>query len=84
MPRRGSKRKKTRTHADPALQPGEKVPQSLVIRRGELTRNASELVTEIRKMMGPNTATKLKEKRWNQRDSESRGLGYVCLSIVEK
>eukprot|EP00560_Eucampia_antarctica_P006918 CAMPEP_0197823746 /NCGR_PEP_ID=MMETSP1437-20131217/1058_1 /TAXON_ID=49252 ORGANISM="Eucampia antarctica, Strain CCMP1452" /NCGR_SAMPLE_ID=MMETSP1437 /ASSEMBLY_ACC=CAM_ASM_001096 /LENGTH=468 /DNA_ID=CAMNT_0043423057 /DNA_START=70 /DNA_END=1473 /DNA_ORIENTATION=- len=75
MPRKGGRRKKKRTHLVDndndvgALTSQEtlKVPKSLVIRRGRAEAEVIELVTDIRKMMGPYTATNFKEDARNRK-----------------
>ncbi|CAM9864613.1 unnamed protein product [Chrysoparadoxa australica] len=68
MPRRGRKRKKTRTHAlappDGALTE-ERPPQSFVFKKGKVKLHVSELVEEMRRMMEPHTARNLKERKKN-------------------
>jgi ribosome biogenesis protein SSF1/2 len=67
MPRKGGgKRRKRRTHVVPA--PGtavSKSPRSLVFRRGKVPAGVRDLVPDIRRMLMPNTALNLKEKRFN-------------------
>lgn len=67
MPRRaGGKRRKHRTHAVPppgAAQP--KVPRSLVFRRGKVPAGVRDLVPDVRRMLMPNTALNLKERKFN-------------------
>ena len=67
MPRRGRKRKKTRTHvvdADErvtsALRANDelKIPRSLVLRRGKTEGEIGELVADLRRLMRPYTAVK--------------------------
>ena len=76
MPRRGRKRKKTRTHVietderiTSALQSSDelKIPRSLVIRRGKTESELIELVTDIRKLMRPYTALNFKEDATNRK-----------------
>ena len=80
MPRRGGKRKKTRTHAigapDGATVVGkdgkaeglskQDVPRSIVAKVSKVDMKTSELILDMRKLMGPYTATNLKEKRSNR------------------
>lgn len=69
MPRRGRKRKKTRTHVveneavASALSTQEelKVPRSLVVRRGKVESEVVELVHDLRNMMMPHTALNFQE-----------------------
>jgi len=76
MPRRGRKRKKTRTHVQPtderitsALQSSTelKIPRSLIIRRGKTESELIELVNDLRKLMRPYTALNFKEDATNRK-----------------
>ena len=76
MPRRGRKRKKTRTHVQPtderitsALQSSTelKIPRSLIIRRGKTESELIELVNDLRKLMRPYTALNFKEDANNRK-----------------
>jgi ribosome biogenesis protein SSF1/2 len=92
MPRKGGgKRRKRRTHVVPA--PGTAIsaaPRSLVFRRGKIPAGVRELVPDIRRMLMPNTALNLKEKRFNNiRDyvSVSAQLGishFLIFSATER
>eukprot|EP00606_Chrysophyceae_sp_TOSAG23-5_P000965 GSChrysophyteH2.ASY1.ANO1.1045.1 assembled CDS len=79
MPRRGAKRVKTRTHkgSEPegatVLEGGvqtalanDMVPRSIVARSGKVITQVSELIRDMRKLMGPHTTAKLQEKRGNK------------------
>ncbi|EJT46811.1 rRNA binding protein [Trichosporon asahii var. asahii CBS 2479] len=60
----GKRRRKNRTHLK-GPQPGEeadKVPKSFVIKSGNVTKSVGALVRDVRKVMEPNTATRLKER----------------------
>lgn len=68
MPRRGNTRKKRRTHvvedesAKSALvsnDPSQKIPKSVVVRRGKVESEVNELIDDIRRMMMPHTALNL-------------------------
>lgn len=67
MPRRaGGKRRKHRTHSVPA--PGTsvtKVPRTLVFRRGKIPNAVRDLIPDVRRMLMPNTALNLKERKFN-------------------
>ncbi|KAL9183260.1 hypothetical protein ACHAXT_005047 [Thalassiosira profunda] len=76
MPRRGRKRKKTRTHVVEtddrvrgALRSNDesKVPRSLVVRRGKAEPELAELVTDLRNLMRPYTAVNFKEDARNRK-----------------
>lgn len=67
MPKRGRRRKKSRTHVEAeggggaatALSSGDsqsKIPKSLVMRRGKTAQEVGELVTDMRRVMMPYTA----------------------------
>ena len=73
MPRKGSKRKKTRTHALPeqpeavveGLPALDKVPRSICVKSGKVGKHVAELVEEMRGVMEPNTARNLRERSKN-------------------
>jgi ribosome biogenesis protein SSF1/2 len=43
----------------------EKTPKSFVVKTGKVGRTVRELVTDVRDMMEPNTASRLETKRSN-------------------
>ncbi|KAG0292014.1 hypothetical protein BGZ98_002765 [Dissophora globulifera] len=64
----GKGRKKTRTHK---VEEGDnpnapKTPKTFVMRSGEVGHSAMGLVNDIRRVMEPNTATKLRERKNNR------------------
>jgi ribosome biogenesis protein SSF1/2 len=64
MPYKGGRRKKRRTH----VKPGgieEKVPRSLVLRRGRVDVTVTELLADLRQMMMPHTAPRLRVTKGN-------------------
>lgn len=73
MPKKGRKRKKTRTHvvedettATALTSSSNAVPRSMVIRHGSSIKEEPELldlVSDVRGLMSPNTAIKLKERK---------------------
>lgn len=78
MPKRGRRRKKSRTHvalekqenAATALQEENeptKVPKSLVIRRGKTAQEVGDLVEDLRHLMLPYTALHFKEDPKNRK-----------------
>lgn len=77
MPKRGRRRKKTRTHvplekqenAALALEGSEeaKVPKSLVIRRGKTAQEVGDLVEDLRHLMLPYTALYFQEDARNRK-----------------
>ncbi|KAG0007608.1 hypothetical protein BGZ80_004461 [Entomortierella chlamydospora] len=65
----GKARKKSRTHkkADEGENPNApKVPKTFVMRSGEVGHSVMHLVSDIRRLMEPNTATKLRERKNNR------------------
>ncbi|CAD6566431.1 MAG: hypothetical protein TREMPRED_002581 [Tremellales sp. Tagirdzhanova-0007] len=60
----GKRRRKNRTHLKgPAKgETEERVPKSFVIKSGAVTKSLSQLVRDTRKLMEPNTATRLRER----------------------
>mmetsp|Transcript_50045 Transcript_50045/g.106471 ORF Transcript_50045/g.106471 Transcript_50045/m.106471 type:complete len:466 (+) Transcript_50045:91-1488(+) len=76
MPRRGRRRKKTRTHVVEtdervrgSLRSNDelRVPRSLVVRRGKVESELVELVADVRKLMRPYTALNFKEDATNRK-----------------
>eukprot|EP00903_Cladosiphon_okamuranus_P016672 g15373.t1 len=74
MPSKGGRRKKTRTHVvgpppgavgAPETELTEKVPKSFVLRKGKVHSNVSDLAEEMRRVMEPHTARKLRERAKN-------------------
>ena len=70
MPKRGSKRKKTRTQTEipeGAHVPSDSnnVPRSLVVRGSKISSNVHDLILDLRKLMSPNTASNLREQRFD-------------------
>ena len=67
MPKRGSKRKKTKTQNEiVAGRPSEieDVPRSIVVKGSKITSNIQDLILDLRKLMSPNTASNLRETRF--------------------
>ncbi|ORX33629.1 Brix domain-domain-containing protein [Kockovaella imperatae] len=59
-----AKRRKNRTHLKGAAkgEEEENVPKSFVIKSGVVTKSISALVRDVRKLMEPNTASRLRER----------------------
>jgi ribosome biogenesis protein SSF1/2 len=49
-----------------AIPEGPKIPKSFVIRASEMTKSATQLVHDLRRVMEPNTATRLREQKSNK------------------
>ncbi|KAJ2858883.1 rRNA-binding ribosome biosynthesis protein [Coemansia aciculifera] len=62
----GHGRKKKRTHAVPSQEEIEKIPKTLVVKSGSVGRSVGALVSDVRHVMEPNTASKLKERKTNK------------------
>ncbi|KAL4065348.1 Brix domain-containing protein [Scleroderma citrinum] len=63
------RRRKTRTHVKAANAPGnsgEDVPKSFIVKHGQVGTSLTQLVRDLRKVMEPNTATRLKERKRNK------------------
>lgn len=87
MAKKGGRRKKTRTHVAPqpnapGVPAAEKVPRSLVIRQGRTTREVLELVHELRRVMSPNTAMRLKERRTSKMKDYTAVAGQLGLTHI--
>ena len=65
MPYVGNKRRKTRTHKEEPIGgvTAERVPKSFVLRRGKVDRGVRELVEDMREVMLPHTASRLRERK---------------------
>ncbi|KAJ2957950.1 hypothetical protein NQZ79_g6412 [Umbelopsis isabellina] len=65
----GKKRRKTRTHVraeELEADPSKKAPKSFVMRSGAVGRSVTALVKDVRRMMEPNTASNLRERKTNR------------------
>lgn len=80
MPRSHGKRKKRRTQEDEKEE--EKVPRSMIVKRGKTSKEVQELVQALRKVMAPNTAMKLKEKKNSVKDLVQGGLALGVTHLV--
>ncbi|KAF7295278.1 hypothetical protein MIND_01066900 [Mycena indigotica] len=62
------KRKKNRTHLKGAAAPTapDGVPKSFIIKHGQVGHSLAQLVRDLRKVMEPNTASRLKERSRNK------------------
>ncbi|KAG0240179.1 hypothetical protein BGW41_007161 [Actinomortierella wolfii] len=86
----GKARKKTRTHKK--VEEGDnpnapKIPKTFVMRSGEVGHSVMALVNDIRRVMEPNTATKLRERKNNRlRDfvAVAGPLGVTHFVILSK
>ena len=66
MPKTGSQRKKTRTHkVDVEGEEEAGIPKSFIIKRGKIGIFLKELQQNIRELMYPYTALKLRESKKN-------------------
>lgn len=62
---RGKKKSKKRTHK--VMQPDASIPRSFVIKSGlDTSPLVNQLVRDVRQVLEPNTATKLKERKKNK------------------
>ncbi|KAG9318246.1 Brix-domain-containing protein [Chiua virens] len=64
-----ARRRKNRTHLKGAAansETQENVPRSFIIKHGQVGSSLSQLVRDLRKVMEPNTATRLRERRRNK------------------
>ena len=65
MPKKGGFRKKKRTHVEKNEDDDDYVPRSFIIKRGKISKQVKQLITDMRNCMYPNTAIKLKEHKKN-------------------
>ena len=65
MPYQGARRKKTHTHKPDIVGAlsSERVPKSFVLRRGKVDRAVKELVEDMREVLLPHTAARLRERK---------------------
>ncbi|ORZ37210.1 Brix domain-domain-containing protein [Catenaria anguillulae PL171] len=69
-----ARRRKNRTHVAEPEDPSKFPPRSFVVKSGDVGRPIAHLIHDVRKVMSPNTAAKLRERKTNKlRD-------YVALS----
>jgi len=89
MPRRGRKRKKTRTHTANAenvagtLATADevKVPKSLIIRRGKCEPVVADLIQDLRRLMMPYTALNFQEDATYRKLTLNKYCQHVCLPL---
>ncbi|KAI8093317.1 Brix domain-containing protein [Halteromyces radiatus] len=62
----GKRKRKNKTHKAPTEEDYLKVPKSFVIRSGIVGNSITALVRDVRRVMEPNTASHLKERRTNR------------------
>ena len=91
MPKKGRRRKKTRTHVVPTdnsqAPGGIGIPKTLVVKRGRVGHAVESLVADLRTVLQPNTAMKLKErKRGTLKDyvSVAGPLGITHMLMLSK
>ena len=67
MPKSGSRRKKTRTHVEDEKlkEEMENAPKSFIVKRGRVGQYMRELIQNLRELMYPYTALKLRESKKN-------------------
>lgn len=65
MPKEAGRRKKTRTHVEPEGDDQDDIPKSFIIKRGKIGMYMKELLHDLRDLMYPYTASKLKESQRN-------------------
>jgi len=68
MPRRGNKRKKKRNHKeiDPSQRDIDQTPRCFIIKKGKIGERVEDLVQDLREVMAPNCAKRLKETKLNR------------------
>ena len=89
MPKRGRRRKKSRTHVADAENvagtldnaEGSKVPKSLVIRRGKCEQVVGDLIQDMRRLMMPYTAMNFHEDANYRKLTLSKYCQHVCLPL---
>ncbi|EJD05737.1 Brix-domain-containing protein [Fomitiporia mediterranea MF3/22] len=61
-----ARRRKNRTHVKAPVEAIDKGPSSFIIKHGQVGASLSQLVRDLRKLMEPNTASRLKERARNK------------------
>ncbi|KAI5478877.1 hypothetical protein MNV49_004511 [Pseudohyphozyma bogoriensis] len=91
MPKKGSKRRKTRTHVKPTEANADpnapKVPKSFVVKSGVVGNDVAALTRDVRKVLEPNTGSRIRERKSNRlRDfvSMSGPLGVTHLLVFSQ
>jgi len=95
MPRKGNRRKKTRTHDANSVPQGavsyseefkerkevdDSIPRSIVAKSSKVAPMVGSLVKDIRKMMGPYTASHLRERNYNRLKDFAGIAGHLGVS----
>ncbi|GAA5797669.1 hypothetical protein HPULCUR_003060 [Helicostylum pulchrum] len=62
----GKRKRKTRTHVAPTEEEMNKIPKSFVMRSGIVGSSVTALVRDVRRVLEPNTASHLRERRSNR------------------
>lgn len=87
MPRQGRRRKKNRTvetnhdAATSALTTVEKIPKSLILKKGKTNLEIAELVMDMRRLMLPYTAMNFKEDAKNRKLTLSQYATHLALPM---
>ena len=98
MPKVGGRRKKRRVHdiksvpegatvldngvAAPLKKEEAAIPRSIVAKASKVAPQVSELVRDVRKLMSPYTATKLREKRFNRMKDYAAVAGHLGVTHI--
>jgi ribosome biogenesis protein SSF1/2 len=85
MPKRGRSRKKNRTQVEKTSNDGtpsaERVPKSLIVRRGKIASELSECMMDLRRMMMPYTAMNFQDTNANMNLTLSQYCAAVALPM---
>jgi len=81
MPKVGGRRKKSRTHKEiddqDETSTGQKIPKTFILKRGDLPNPLKPVIGDMREVMYPHTAMKLRESSKNRlKDFISTGHGF--------
>lgn len=57
------RRRKTRTHVEPEAETLADIPKSFIVRNGKVNGSVARLIKDLRRMMEPNTAYRLRERK---------------------
>ena len=85
MPKHGRSRKKNRTHVENLNNDGtsstEKLPKSLIVRKGKIASELSECMMDLRRMMMPYTAMNFQDTNANMNLTLSQYCAAVALPM---
>jgi len=84
MPRRGNKRTKKKVHKDiaPSEREIQNTPRCFIVKKGKIGEKVEDLVQDLREVMAPNCAKKLKETKINRLEDYMAVASHFHVSHV--